>query len=101
MSLTYEAIDRQRAYKFESNPLEVVLDPEIGTLIYTSVGDCFECVRSTAGSFLFEEVYPTVISDGTLLPDLNKTQLDLFWALSRSELKASKYGVKDTSERSR
>lgn len=91
-----EIMDKSRAYKFESSPLEIALYPEIGDLIYTSVGDCFQCVSDTAGQLCFELTYPTVISDGSLLPDLSKKQLELFWALSRTELKKSEYGIKDT-----
>jgi hypothetical protein len=91
-----EEIDKSRAYVFESDPLKIAIDPEVGDLIYTSVGDCFKCVRDAGGSFLFEMVHPTVLSDGSLLPDLTENQLKLFWALSRTELKKAGHGVKDT-----
>lgn len=79
--------------------MEIALDPEVGDLIYTSVGDCFKCVDDYAGQLGFELVHPTVIGDRSLLPDLSKKQLQLFWALSRTELKKVKDGIKNTSER--
>ncbi len=91
-----EIMDKSRAYIFESNPLKIAIDPEIGDLIYTSVGDCFRCISDEAGQLLFDLVHPTVVSDGSLLPDLSDTQLRLFWALSRTELKRSRHGIKDT-----
>jgi hypothetical protein len=91
-----EQLDKSRAYVFESNPLKVAIDPNVGELIFTSTGDCFKCVKDVGGSFLFEMVFPTVIGDGSLLADLNENQLELFWALSRSELKKVGYGIKDS-----
>jgi len=92
-----EIMDKSRAYKFESDPLEIALSPEIGDLIYTSVGDCFSCVDDYAGQLQFELVHPTVISDSSMLADLSQTQLELFWALSRTELKRCEYGIKNTN----
>jgi len=94
-----EILDKSRAYRFESAPLEIALDPEVGDFIYTTVGDCFKCVSDYAGQLRFELVHPTVIGDGSLLPDLSDKQLELFWALSRTELKRVKDGIKNTSER--
>ena len=79
-------MDKSRAYVFESSPLKIAIAPKIGDLIYTSEGDCFECVEDRAGQFYFELAHPTVLSDGSLLPELNENQLGLFWALSRTEL---------------
>lgn len=89
-------LDKSRAYVFESSPLRIALNPSVEDLIYTSTGDCFKCVKDVGGSFLFELVHPTVISDGSLLSDLSEAQLQLFWALSRSELKRVEHGIKNT-----
>lgn len=80
-------MDKSRAYIFESNPLKIAVNPKIGDLIYTSEGDCFECVEDDKSSFHFKLVHSTVLGDGSLLPELNENQLKLFWALSRTELK--------------
>ena len=84
------ALDKSRAYVFESNPLKVAIDPKIGDVIYTSEGDCFKCVADKGGSFLFELIHPTVLADGSLLGELNDNQLELFWALSRTALRNPK-----------
>jgi len=89
-------MDKSMAYIFESNPLKIAIDLEVGDLIYTSIGDCFECVRDAGGSFLFEMVHPTVISDTSLVSELTENQLRLFWALSRTELKKAGHGIKNT-----
>jgi len=95
--MNYEILDKSRAYRANCSPVEIALYPEVGELIYTSVGDCFKCVSDTAGQLYFELIHPTVICDGTLLPDLTEKQLELFWALSRSELNRVLYGIKYTS----
>lgn len=89
--------DKARAYEFESSPLKVAIDPEVGNLIYTEIGDCFQCVSDDAGQLLFDLVHPTVLSDGSLLSDLSPMQLELFWALSRTELKRTKNELKNPS----
>ena len=91
-----EAMDKSRAYIFESNPLKIAIDPEIGYLIYTSVGDCFRCISDMGGQLMFDIVHESVIGDGSLLPEINAYQLKLFWALSRTELKKASHGIKDT-----
>jgi len=83
-------MDKSRAYVFESSPLKIAIVPQVGDLIYTSEGDCFQCVESGDKEFNFKLVHSTVLGDGSLLPELNENQLELFWALSRSELKVSK-----------
>ena len=92
-----ERVDKSRAYVFESNPLKIALYPEVGDLVYTSLGDCFECFWDGEEELNFELIHPTVLVDRILLPDLNKAQLGLFWALSRTELSKVYHGVKDTN----
>ena len=81
------AMDKSRVYVFESSPLKIAINPKVGEYICTSEGDCLKCMEDRAGELLFDLVHPTVLRDGSLLPELSENQLELFWALNRTELK--------------
>lgn len=92
--------DNIRLYEFESVPLKIVLRPKAGHIYYTSFGDGFECVSEDDKQYSFNKIHNSVLRSGELIEDLSPVVLkELFWPLTRTELKLLKYELKNTRRR--
>lgn len=91
-----------RLYEFGIVPLRVALRPRPGYIYYTSFGEGFECVDEDEEEYSFNKVHNSVLREGELIENLNEVVLeDLFWPLTRTELKKMNYEFKNTSKRPR
>jgi len=73
-------------YKGNSNPLQMVIKPVEGDVVYTETGDCFMCCRNNNDELYYKKIHDTVLVDYEYLDDLTELQLKLFWVLSKKEL---------------
>lgn len=74
-----------KLYERWSNPLKECKFFSKGDVVYTSTGDCFQCVQSTnkeGGEISFLELHESVLNSGERIETLNKDVLNLFWTLS-------------------
>ncbi len=76
-----------KIYKPSSMPLKKVEQLEEGNMVYTSKGDCFRCTKDDSDAYYFTEIHPSVLVEGEIMEELTDNQLELFWKLSKNELK--------------
>lgn len=68
-------------YRRHSQPLEQLRGAKKGEFVYTSYGDCFQCIED-GNEMRFKEFHESVLNEGEEIESLEYDALNLFWVLS-------------------
>ena len=90
-------MEELKFYLYEPNsvPLKRLLPKEVsvGTIGYTSRGDCFMCDDDNGEYLHFTELHSSELVPNEVIESLNEDSLRLFWTLSAKSLKKALDGL--------